>query len=433
MNSGYSIVATNLAIGLKRLGYEVSHTGLQTAYCPEYYDDGNGGQIEVMPIQSDKAEDIGQFMNNLQNVSPDTVIFIGQMDLDLNPLAKLFPGTIAYVPIEGRDVPLGIVNDLNKIVSKGGKVVAMCQYAYNEMIMAGVHADRWIYHGYDDKVFKKIDINKEIKNNNENNENNNRKEEIVSILKWSSGSTDDKTKNRWVQYDIEIDKVGDLLGYGKRFIYLHVGQNILTRKRQERLLAAYAIMIRESRQLRDHTILHMHCLPISGRGLNLIEVTMKLGIKENVSFSYGSYLAAGWSAESLNILYNLADVHVSASSSEGFGIPTIESMACGLPNIAPDCTSFTELIGKGNDKDNDKGDDRDDNPNRGLLAKIESWQMEPIGRFKGLVSQEHLAILMKRLYVDKKLRERLGSNGMEWVPQWTWDNIVDKWSTLFKN
>lgn len=304
MNSGYAIVIRNLAIGLKRLGYDVSTTGLQTAYVPEYFDNS---QIQVMPIQSDKADEIGQFMNNIQNVTPDYVIYVGNlgdMDSEVPSLAKIYPGSYVYVPINGRDVPLGIVNDLNKIVNKGGKVIAMCKYGYDEMVRSGVNVDRYIYHGYDDKVFREIDI-KSVKSGM-----------IVSILKW--GNTDDGKTNRWAQYDIEISKVGDLLEYGKRFIYLHVGQNIGIRKRQERLLTAYSIMIKESKQLKDRTHLHMHCLPISGRGLNLIEVIMKLGIQENVSFSYGSYLSAGWNPESLNILYNLADVHVSASSSEGF-------------------------------------------------------------------------------------------------------------------
>jgi glycosyltransferase involved in cell wall biosynthesis len=412
MNSGYSIVTKNIAIGLKKLGHNVSTTGLQTAYNVEYFDDNNGGgekeRIEVLPIQSDKADDVGQFMNNLQNVSPDICIFIGDMDMDLNPLAKVFPGTWVYTPVNGKDMPFGIVSDLNGVVKKGGKVIAMCKYGLAEMKMAGVNTDGYIYHGYNDKVFRKIDV-KDITDV--------KSAEIVSILKW------DSENKRWVQNNAGIDKIGDILGYGKRFIYLHVGQNVGIRKRQERLLRAYAIMIKDSKQLRDRTHLHMHCLPISGRGLNLIEVAMKLGIQDNISFSYGSYLSAGWSEEAVNVLYNLADVHVSASSSEGFGLPTIESMSCGLPNIAPDCTSFTELI----------GNDVEESKNRGLLAKISDWQYEPIGRFKPLVSQEHLATLMKKIYVDEKLRQKLGDNGIEWVEQFSWDKVCEQWNNVLKS
>lgn len=443
MNSGYSIVIKNLAIRLKRLGYDVSTVGFQTAYTIEYVDsgndndNGNADKIEVLPILTDKTDDVGQLMSHIQNIGPDAVIYVGNLgdnDSEVPNLTKLFPGTIVYVPVNGRDIPLGIVNDLNKIVSKGGKVIAMCKYGYEEMKRAGVNVDRYIYHGFDDNVFKKIDIgnignigniskiNDKIGNKENSNDNN---KEIVSILKW--GSIDEGKTFRWVQYDIQVDNMPELFGYGKKFIYLHVGQNITTRKKQARLLIAYGSMIKESMQLRDHTLLHMHCLPISGRGANLIEVIMKLGIQNNVSFSFGRYLSAGWSPGALNVLYNLADVHVSASSSEGFGIPTIESMACGLPNIAPNATSFTELIG------NEYGSNLDDvSNNRGLLAKIDTWDMEPIGRFHPLVSQEDLSIKMKRLYTEKKLREKLGDNAIQWVKQWSWDNIVDDWDKLLK-
>jgi glycosyltransferase involved in cell wall biosynthesis len=421
MNSGYATVIRNLSIGLKKLGYDVSCTGLQTIYTNEYLDD-----IQIMPIQSDKTEDVGQVMNNIQNIGPDIVIYVGNLgdtDNELPQIAKVFPGTWCHVPINGRDIPLGIANDLNKVIQKGGKVIAMCQYGYNEMKRVGINVDKWIYHGYNNEVFKKIDVKIDVKSIT-----NNGSKEIVSILKWDKeADIGGGKKGRWTQYDIEADKVPELLEYGKRFLYLHVGQNIGIRKRQERLLTAYAIMIKESRQFKDRTQLHMHCLPISGRGLNLIEVVMKLGIQENISFSYGQYLSAGWSSEALNVLYNISDIHVSASSSEGFGIPTLESMACGKANIAPNCTSFTELIG------NEYGSNLDDaSKNRGLLANIESWHMEPSGRFKSLVDQKDLATMMKKIYMDKKLRESLGDNGMDWVKQYTWNNVIKQWDALLK-
>jgi hypothetical protein len=38
VNSGFSIVGKNLAIGLKKLGHDVSATGLQSSYTPEYFE-----------------------------------------------------------------------------------------------------------------------------------------------------------------------------------------------------------------------------------------------------------------------------------------------------------------------------------------------------------------------------------------------------------
>ena len=44
-------------------------------------------------------------------------------------------------------------------------------------------------------------------------------------------------------------------------------------------------------------------------------------------------------------LYNLADFRVSMSSGEGFGIGTIEAMACNCVNVCPSNTTFTEIAG----------------------------------------------------------------------------------------
>lgn len=42
-------------------------------------------------------------------------------------------------------------------------------------------------------------------------------------------------------------------------------------------------------------------------------------------------------------LYNISDFHVSFSGGEGFGLPTLEAMACGCVNIVPNNTAFTHL------------------------------------------------------------------------------------------
>lgn len=47
----------------------------------------------------------------------------------------------------------------------------------------------------------------------------------------------------------------------------------------------------------------------------------------------------------LPLLYNTADVFVTPSLFEGFGLPALEAMACGKPVIAADATSLPEVVG----------------------------------------------------------------------------------------
>jgi glycosyltransferase involved in cell wall biosynthesis len=50
-------------------------------------------------------------------------------------------------------------------------------------------------------------------------------------------------------------------------------------------------------------------------------------------------------ADGLEYLYNGADLFVFPSLYEGFGLPPLEAMACGVPVIVTDCTSLPEVVG----------------------------------------------------------------------------------------
>lgn len=49
--------------------------------------------------------------------------------------------------------------------------------------------------------------------------------------------------------------------------------------------------------------------------------------------------------EDLIALYNMAKLFVFPSKREGFGLPVLEAMACGLPAIGSNCSSIPEIIG----------------------------------------------------------------------------------------
>ena len=49
--------------------------------------------------------------------------------------------------------------------------------------------------------------------------------------------------------------------------------------------------------------------------------------------------------EDLPFLYNAAELFIYPSFYEGFGLPPIEAMACGIPVIASDATSIPEIVG----------------------------------------------------------------------------------------
>lgn len=437
LNSGFSIVARNLATGLKKLGHEITFTGMQTAYTSEF-----SYGVEVLPAQTLHIDDITQCMLTINRIKPDIVLAIFQMDYESNDFAKIFPKTVVYPPIEGRNIPQKMADDLLHIKMNGGQPVAQCKYGQEEMRLALAGIDiPYIYHGFDDKIYKPINLkgsNHDIRycyyktesgkfnsdplvlykqgcydcqlSKNEEIKCPYYKEEHISILKFVNG--------KWAEADIPITELPTVTT--NRFVFGFVGQNLGVRKRIERLFKAYYLFIKDSRQLKDRTILHLHVMPMAINGINLIKVIQDLGIQDSVIFSYGTYRSSAWTESAMNILYNTFDVNVSASSSEGFGLPILESMACGIPNIGPNCSSFKELIGE------------DEKTRRGLLATIIDWQMIQDGSIRALVNEGDLAHQMKIMYQDGELRKHCSKNATKFVQDYTWNKICQQWDSLLK-
>lgn len=73
-----------------------------------------------------------------------------------------------------------------------------------------------------------------------------------------------------------------------------------------------------------------------------IEDTIReLGIKDRVHF------LGGISEEDLLSIYNMAEVFLQVSYLEGFGLPIIEALKCGLPVVASNNSAIPEVLGDG--------------------------------------------------------------------------------------
>jgi glycosyltransferase involved in cell wall biosynthesis len=113
------------------------------------------------------------------------------------------------------------------------------------------------------------------------------------------------------------------------FILLYNSRNI-QRKRTSNIILAYrqfcdSLTPEEASKI----LLVLHCEIALDAGTNLVAVKESLCPNYNILFSPGKL-----SPTDLNLLYNCADVVVCASSSEGFGLSTAESVMAGTPIIA---------------------------------------------------------------------------------------------------
>jgi len=81
-------------------------------------------------------------------------------------------------------------------------------------------------------------------------------------------------------------------------------------------------------------------------GVNIPRLVASLGIDtQRVRYPHPVHFRNGIPQDAIAQMYSAADVQLLTSMGEGFGIPAVESQACGTPVIVSDFSAQTELVG----------------------------------------------------------------------------------------
>lgn len=134
------------------------------------------------------------------------------------------------------------------------------------------------------------------------------------------------------------------VGFAGRFVIANVNRNT-DRKDLQATLRAF---VRVKRECKD-AHLYLHCAPRDawpgGLSSDLRISCKALGLESprDVSFPANFAPAHGYPSDILNHIYNAADVVVSTSVSEGFGVTPLEALFCERPVLIPRHTGFTGL------------------------------------------------------------------------------------------
>ena len=102
-------------------------------------------------------------------------------------------------------------------------------------------------------------------------------------------------------------------------------------------------------------------------------------------------------------LYAAADLYVSPSREDSFGLPVLEAMACGLPIITSTLAGVADLI----------------------TNEVDAFVLRDPN------DSQALAQLLERLYADDPLRKRVAEAAVLAAQHWTWDrNAAEIWELL---
>jgi glycosyltransferase involved in cell wall biosynthesis len=168
-------------------------------------------------------------------------------------------------------------------------------------------------------------------------------------------------------------------------------------------------------QGKQDAMLYLHTSPRDS-GWDLPPLLAQHGAAHKTVVPDGISVYRGLKDDELSRVYNCFDVFALPTMGEGFGLPLLEAMACGVPVIATDCSAVTELV---------KG--------QGELIRVKQWLTQ--GHFNvqhALADSAHLSELLERLYTSATRRTHCSRRGRRFAATLTWDQCAESWLKLLE-
>jgi glycosyltransferase involved in cell wall biosynthesis len=93
----------------------------------------------------------------------------------------------------------------------------------------------------------------------------------------------------------------------------------------------------------------LHCQPLDPEGSDLYQELMRMpeDVRPRVLWTNAHDTFVGLTRDELNALYNAADVYISTTGGEGFGLTLAEALACETPVVVTDWAADRETVGDG--------------------------------------------------------------------------------------
>lgn len=350
------------------------------------YDGGDPWDTNLklyVPTTKNKDDIFGQsrFIELLGKIEPDVVVILNDPNIVLDLLGRnrydtqlvllRYRPLVTYIPIDGTNHPPEWAPSLHKFT----KVVAMSAHGQREM----GEGTELVYHGVDSETFQPVSKDHPV---------------ALSNGKVIHSKAEAKRAFGWEPND---------------FVVLRVDKNSGRKDYPASWKALMPFMHRNA-----NVKVHFHCEDRKpGNGIDMQAMFSRdPGTHERFHMpdpkSFDSF--RGWSENDLVGLYNAADVFLSTSRGEGFGLTIAEALACGLPVVAQNASAIPEVVGPG-----------------GILIDPLTEITTPSGKDNWLADVPAFTEALQRLYQSKGLRRDLGQKGREHVVKsFSWDTAAQQ-------
>lgn len=272
---------------------------------------------------------------------------------------------IGYMPVDGGNLDPVAMTQLNKLHA----AVWYTHYGHREAAKAGFSGPRHVIpHGIDTTTFHPMS-----------------RDEARRIL------------------DLNVPK--------KAFIVGNLNRN-QPRKRLDVTIEIFADWIK--RHQVSNAFLLLHCAQ-KDTGWDLRRTAAFHGVADRLLLTGSEDMRGLQSPRHLNLIYNSLDVQMTTTLGEGWGLTTMEGMACGIPQIVPDSSALAEWALPA------------------VKIPCSRLLLNPqINTTGALVDHEPFVAALHELYRDKAARARLSTQGVDHVSrgEFDWRGIARQFHAL---
>lgn len=284
--------------------------------------------------------------------------------------AKLAPEgvpVIGYMPVDGGNLDPAAMQELNRLHA----AVWYTHYGHREAVAAGFKGRRTVIpHGIDTTIFHPMD-----------------RSEARRLL------------------DLNVPR--------NAFIVGNLNRN-QPRKRLDLTIAIFADWIKRH-NVTDAWLL-LHCAQ-KDTGWDLRRVAAFHGVSNRLLLTGGHDIRELQNSQHLYLIYNSLDVQISTTLGEGWGLTTMEGMACGVPQVVPDSSALAEWA------------------EPAVRIPCSRLLMNPeINTTGALVDHAPFVEALDALYRNEAMRRKLAKHGAAFARQkrFTWSSVARRFGAILK-
>ena len=214
--------------------------------------------------------------------------------------------------------------------------------------------------------------------------------------------------------EARMRRIPSLMG---KFIVGNVNRN-QPRKRWDLLLKCFAEWVRADDALGD-TYLYLHAAPTGDKGCHVEQLARYYGVLNRLAFMQPT-LWYGISEDEMRDTYLCFDVQVNTGQGEGFGLTTLEGMACGVPQIVTNWSGLGDWT---------KG--------ASIQVPCSSTAVGPpyVNVLGGVMDEEEFIQALDHVYQNPHWRHKLGEQALARAvePRFQWSNIGRRYVEALNN